>query len=105
MALKLAGRLGSLVHLEHVDRRPGATRHTPVRAFRRGDRVAVGASFGREPDWVKNVQAAGHAHIRVGGEALDHPRLVDLVDAAPLPPWCRIALRYIVRTNTASSST
>ena len=102
VALKLAGRLGSLVDLQHVGRRSGATRHTPVRAFRRGDRVVVGANFGHQADWVKNVQAAGHAHMRMRGEALDldNPRLVDVVDAAPLlPSWFRIALRYIVRTE------
>lgn len=102
VALKLAGRLGSLVGLEHVGRRSGATRHTPVRAFRRGDHVVGGANFGLEADWVKNVQAAGGAHMRIRGGALDltNPRLVDLVDAAPLlPPWFRIALRYIVHTK------
>ena len=102
VALKLAGRLGSLVDLEHVGRRSGVTRHTPVRAFRRDDHVVIGANFGQEADWVKNVQAAGHAHMRIRGEALDldNPRLVDLVDAAPLlPPWFRIALRSIVRTE------
>jgi len=73
VALRLAGR-AALADLEHVGRCSGVVRHTPVRAFRRGDLVVVGANFGRESDWVKNVLAAG------------------------MPRWFGLGLRYVVRT-------
>lgn len=102
LALRVAGRFGSLVELEHVGRRSGLTRHTPVRAFRRGDRVVAGANFGSDSDWVKNVMAAGQARMRMRGRTLllSNPQLVDLSEAVALiPAWFRVALRYVVRTQ------
>src|SRR6266536_6024816 len=77
MALRFVGR-AALADLEHVGRRSGLVRHTPVRAFRRGDKVVVGINFGRESDWVKNILAAGRCRMRLGGEQLElgAPRVV-----------------------------
>ena len=102
VALRVAGRAGSLVDLEHVGRRSGITRHTPVRAFRRGTTVAVGANFGAGSDWVKNVLAANGCSMTMSGRllALTEPRLVPLPEAAwVFPAWFRLGLRHLVRTD------
>ena len=102
VALRIAGHAGSLVDLEHVGRRSGIVRHTPVRAFRRGDVVAVGANFGAESDWVQNVLAAGACSLTMSGQVLDldEPRLVTLSEASwVFPAWFRLGLRHLVRTD------
>ncbi len=101
-ALRRAGRAGSLADLEHVGRRTGLTRHTPLRAFRRGDVVAVGVNFGQRSDWVRNVLAAGAARMALGGLCLEltEPRLLTLQEAGwVFPWWFRIGLRHLVRTE------
>ena len=100
VALRLAGR-AALADLEHLGRCSGVVRHTPVRAFRRGDLVVVGANFGRESDWVKNVLAAGGCRMRLGEQQLQlgDPRLVPLRQGARgIPRWFGLGLRYVVRT-------
>jgi deazaflavin-dependent oxidoreductase (nitroreductase family) len=102
VTLKIAGHAGSLVDLQHIGRRTGTARHTPVRAFRRGDTVAVGVNFGVESDWVKNVLATGGCSMTMSGRRLDltEPRLVALSDAAwVFPAWFHLGLRYLVRTD------
>ena len=102
VALRVAGRTGSLANLEHVGRRSGTVRHTPVRAFRRGDIVAIGANFGAESDWVKNVVAAGRCSMKISGRVLafTEPRLVIFPEASWIfPVWFRFGLRYLVRTD------
>jgi deazaflavin-dependent oxidoreductase (nitroreductase family) len=102
VTLKIAGHAGSLADLQHLGRRTGTVRHTPVRAFRRGDTVAVGVNFGVESDWVKNVVAAGGCSLTMSGRRLDlsEPRLVDLSDAAwVFPAWFHLGLRYLARTD------
>ena len=102
LARRVAGRFGSLVELEHIGRRSGTTRRTPIRAFRRGNRVVAGANFGSEADWVKNVLASGHARMLLRGRILllRKPELVALSEAGTLMPrWFRTALRYVVRTQ------
>jgi hypothetical protein len=44
-ALRFAGR-GALADVEHVGRRTGLVRRTPVRAFRTHDTVVIGVNFG-----------------------------------------------------------
>jgi deazaflavin-dependent oxidoreductase (nitroreductase family) len=65
----MAGHL-AFADLEHVGRKSGTVRHTPVRAFRSGDTVIVGLNFGRQSDWYQNIKAAGTCRMRLGGEQL-----------------------------------
>ena len=102
IALRFAGGFGSLVVLEHLGRRSGKVRHTPVRAFRRDGVVAVGANFGAQSDWVKNVLAAGGYRMTMRGHRLrlSEPRLVPLEEAmAVFPAWFSLGLRYLVHTE------
>jgi deazaflavin-dependent oxidoreductase (nitroreductase family) len=101
IALRGAGRR-AVVDLEHVGRRSGTVRHTPLRGFRVGDEVVVGLNFGRESDWFKNIRAAGHCRMRIGHEwvELGPPRLVSARDGTSgMPRWFGWGLRYVVRTK------
>src|SRR5512135_1085699 len=69
MTLHLAGH-AAFADLEHVGRKSGIVRHTPVRAFRAGDTVIIGLNFGRQSDWYQNIKAVGTCRIRLGGEQL-----------------------------------
>lgn len=102
VARRLAGRVGSLALITHTGRRTGRTYQTPVRAFRRGDLIAVGANFGADSDWVKNVLSAGGCTMVLRGERLrlTEARLVPLDDLPPVfPRWFETGLRHLVRTE------
>ncbi|MBE1495896.1 deazaflavin-dependent oxidoreductase (nitroreductase family) [Amycolatopsis lexingtonensis] len=98
--LRMAGHL-AFADLEHVGRRSGRTRHTPVRAFRNRDTVVIGLNFGRRSDWYRNIEAAGTCRIRLGGRelTLGAPELVPVEQGTKAMPWpFRFALRHIVHT-------
>jgi deazaflavin-dependent oxidoreductase (nitroreductase family) len=100
--LRLAGRGGALADLEHVGRVSGTVRHTPLRAFLVGDSVLVGANFGSESDWVKNIRAAGTCRMRLGDELLDlgEPRVLPVREGIRgMPWWFGLGLRFVVRTK------
>jgi deazaflavin-dependent oxidoreductase (nitroreductase family) len=100
MTLRLAGH-AAFADLEHVGRRSGVLRHTPVRAFRIGDTVVVGLNFGRQSDWFKNIKTAGTCHMRLGDQrlTLGAPRLVPVEQGTRNLPWLfRVALRHVVHT-------
>jgi deazaflavin-dependent oxidoreductase (nitroreductase family) len=100
VALRLAGHL-AFADLEHVGRKSGLARHTPVRAFRVHNNVVIGLNFGREVDWLKNIQAAGGCRVRLGGELLElgAPRVVSAAHGVQGTPWIfRFAVTYLVRT-------
>jgi deazaflavin-dependent oxidoreductase (nitroreductase family) len=100
VALRFAGR-GSLADLEHVGRRSGAVRHTPLRAFRSRDMVVIGLNFGRESDWLKNIEAAGRCRMLLNDEVLElgAPRVVPVSEGVQgMPRWFGLGLRYLVRT-------
>lgn len=100
MTLHLAGH-AAFADLEHVGRKSGIVRHTPVRAFRAGDTVIIGLNFGRQSDWCQNIKAAGTCHIRLSGEqfTLGAPALVPADQAArDLPRLFSFALKHVVYT-------
>lgn len=75
--LRLAG-FGSMVDLEHVGRRSGTVRHTPLMAFRQGGTVTVALTYGRQVEWLRNIRAAGRSRMRMGDAilTLGPPRLL-----------------------------
>lgn len=69
VTIKLAGH-GSIIDLEHVGRRSGTVRHTPLMAFRQGGTVTIALTYGPDVQWLKNVRSAGGARIHMAGEIL-----------------------------------
>ena len=69
MTLHFAGH-AAFADLEHTGRKSGIVHHAPVRAFRTGETVVVGLNFGRQPDWYRNIKAAGTCRMRPGREQL-----------------------------------
>jgi deazaflavin-dependent oxidoreductase (nitroreductase family) len=101
MTLHLAGH-AAFADLEHVGRKSGTVRHTPVRAFRSGDSVVIGLNFGRQSDWYRNIKAAGTCRLRLGREqlTLGPPVLVPAREGVKGMPWpFRFALRHVIHTT------
>ena len=101
MTLHLAGH-AAFADLEHLGRKSGTLRHTPVRAFRTGDTVVIGPNFGRQSDWYRNIKAAGTCRLRLRGEqlTLGAPTLVPVQQGVKGTPWpFRFALRHVVHTT------
>jgi deazaflavin-dependent oxidoreductase (nitroreductase family) len=102
MTLRLAGHL-AFADLEHVGRRSGVVRHTPLRAFRARDRVLIGINFGTGSDWLKNIQAAGRCRMRLGAELLElgTPRIVPVREGVRgMPRAFGFVLTHVVRTTS-----
>lgn len=100
VTLRFAGHV-AFADLEHIGRRSGTVRHTPLRAFRTDDKVMIGLNFGRESDWLKNIQAAGRCRMRLGDEQLElgAPRIVPVKQGVEGMPWLfGVVLRYVVHT-------
>jgi deazaflavin-dependent oxidoreductase (nitroreductase family) len=84
----LAGhRRSEIATLEHVGRRSGTKRLTPVHpeATQNGFRIVV--PLGMQSEWARNVIAAGHCRIQLHDQVfdLDEPAMVDAGDATDLP--------------------
>lgn len=83
LLIHLAG-VGWFADLEHVGRRTGAVRHTPLMAFRDGDRVTVALTYGAGVQWLKNIRAAGRCRMHLGGRLLELGAPRDLTQAQGL---------------------
>jgi deazaflavin-dependent oxidoreductase (nitroreductase family) len=85
----------------HVGRRSGTVRHTPVNIFEHGAGYAIALTYGRESEWVKNVEAAGGCVIETRGRhvRLAHPTLVH-DPLRRMVPWpVRLVLRLMGVTD------
>ncbi|TFH70611.1 nitroreductase family deazaflavin-dependent oxidoreductase [Cellulomonas sp. HD19AZ1] len=97
--LRLAG-IGSIVDLEHVGRKTGTVRHTPLIAFRRGGVVTIALTYGSDVQWLANVRHAGGCRMRMGREilSLGAPRVLEPADAMTrIPQPQRALLRWPIR--------
>ncbi len=75
LTLPLASRLPWFGVLEHVGRRSGTVRRTPLNIFRSGtDRWVVALTYGSGVQWLRNIEAAGECRMLVRGRWL---RLTD----------------------------
>jgi deazaflavin-dependent oxidoreductase (nitroreductase family) len=87
LIMKLAGRphFHMAARLTHTGRRSGRTYTTPVGARLAGDIVLIPLTFGNQSDWSRNVLAAGHCHLRLGGTDYDAaaPTLLSPQEAGP----------------------
>jgi deazaflavin-dependent oxidoreductase (nitroreductase family) len=77
LTLPLAGTLPWFGVLEHVGRRSGIVRRTPLNVFRSGeDGWVVALTYGPGVQWLRNIEAAGECRMLVRGRwlRLDAPR-------------------------------
>lgn len=98
----VAGSKGEIGLLEHVGRKTGTVRVTPVHPVRTDGGFRIIVPLGLESQWAQNVMAAGHCRLQVGEVIyeLDEPQLVT-PDTAGLPEpvtqlmaW--LGFRYLV---------
>lgn len=87
--LRTAGTPGAYASvIRHVGRRSGRPYETPVGAFATEDGFVIALPYGSDPDWLKNVMAAGTATLVHEGSthAVDRPELIATTAAAPYLP-------------------
>jgi len=91
--LRMAGRPNwYAARLEHVGRRSGRLYATPVVAKPVTGGYAVPLPYGRNVDWLRNLEAGGRARLQVGGQRyrVANPRIVPLAEIeAQLPVFYR----------------
>ena len=73
--------------LEHVGRRSGMKRLTPVHPEATQDGFRIVVPLGMQSEWARNVIAAGYCRIHLHGQVfdLDEPTMVDAGEAKDLP--------------------
>ena len=80
---------GELGLIEHVGRKTGIVRVSPVHPVRTANGFRIVVPLGLESQWARNVLTAGRCRLQVGDIVyeLDEPMLVSplLVDDIPLP--------------------
>jgi deazaflavin-dependent oxidoreductase (nitroreductase family) len=83
--------------LEHVGRRSGEVRHTPLNVFRRGERYVFALTYGPDVEWVANVLATSECRIKTRGRwvRLVEPRRFTDPSRRRVPWIVRIVLRLI----------
>jgi deazaflavin-dependent oxidoreductase (nitroreductase family) len=85
----------------HVGRASGRVRRTPVNIFARGREYVIALTYGRDSEWVRNVQAAGGCVVQTRGRhiRLAHPRVVHDPSRRMMPWPVRLILRLIDVTD------
>jgi deazaflavin-dependent oxidoreductase (nitroreductase family) len=92
-----AGRLPWFGILEHVGRRSGTVRQTPINIFPRRERYVIALTYGPEVEWLKNVLAAGGCRVRIQGRwvSLTAPRRFRDRRRVAVPPIVRLPLAVL----------
>jgi deazaflavin-dependent oxidoreductase (nitroreductase family) len=94
---------GELGLIEHIGRKSGTVRITPIHPVRTPEGFRIIAPLGAASEWARNVTAAGHCRIQVGEvvHELDEPHLVLPSEIEGLPgtatrvmDW--LGFRYLV---------
>ena len=92
-----ANHLPGFAVVTHVGRVSGRTYRTPVNMFRQGDDYVFPMTYGRDADWVRNVDAAGACDVTTRGRTvrLVAPRHYADPARRDVPAPVRTALRLI----------
>ena len=78
--------------IRHTGRRSGKSYATPVVAEQVAGGFILPLPYGEDVDWLRNLLAAGHATITVGGRTYDvaEPTVIEAATAGPqLSPYRR----------------
>lgn len=87
--MRTAGQPGSVTGvIRHVGRRSGRHYETPVGPFATDDGFVIVLPYGRRPDWLRNVLAAGSAEIVYEGRTVDvgAPEVLTTAEVMPYLP-------------------
>jgi deazaflavin-dependent oxidoreductase (nitroreductase family) len=87
--------------LTHIGRRSGTVRHTPVNVFKHGSGYAIALTYGRDSEWVRNVEAASGCVIETRGRRvrLSRPTIVHDPSRRMVPGPVRLFLRLLGVTD------
>ena len=90
----LARHMPGMGVVVHVGRKTHRQYRTPVLIFRRGDRLIIALTYGRESQWVANVLAANGCELETEGRRLrlSHPRLFHDEQRRTMPGLVRFVL-------------
>ena len=90
----LARHMPGMGVVVHVGRKTHRQYRTPVLVFRRGDRLIIALTYGREAQWVANVLAANGCELETGGCTLrlSHPHLFHDEERRAMPAFVRFML-------------
>ena len=88
---------GEIGLLEHIGRKSGLVRVTPVHPVRTPAGFRIVVPLGVESQWALNVLAAGHCRLQVGDvvHELDEPLLVAPSDVEGLPELATQAMDWL----------
>ena len=87
---------GPFAMLRHVGRRSGKQYETPIMVWRMKDGFMIVLTYGRNTDWLRNLQAADQGNLRWHKReyTFKKPELIDAKTAEPaLPPFIKFVLR------------
>jgi deazaflavin-dependent oxidoreductase (nitroreductase family) len=104
---RFAARLPGFGIVTHVGRKSRKLYRTPVNVFRAPDGFLIALTYGRDSEWVKNVQAAGGCELetRRVRYQLSAPTIVHDPTRRRFPIPVRIVLRIIGANDFLQLST
>jgi deazaflavin-dependent oxidoreductase (nitroreductase family) len=90
-----AARLPGFAIVTHIGRRSGREYSNPVNLFHRDDRYVIALTYGADSQWVRNVLAAGEAHVLTRGRTIHlvEPEVVHDPSRSHVPAPVRPMLR------------
>ena len=90
----VGGRRSPWAFVEHVGRKSGTVRRTPILPHVSGDHVVVPLPYGHNAHWARNILAAGHCRLQFHEQVyeLDEPQVLPATEVSELPTWRRRSL-------------
>jgi deazaflavin-dependent oxidoreductase (nitroreductase family) len=96
-----AGWIPPLAIVEHRGRISGRKYKTPILAFPTSNGYVFALTYGRNVDWVKNLQASGYGFLKYNGDAdqIHSLRHVSIEDVKEMFPVMVRLLLHILKVN------
>jgi deazaflavin-dependent oxidoreductase (nitroreductase family) len=88
---------GELALIEHVGRKSGTVRRTPIHPMPTQDGFRIIVPIGEQSEWARNVLAAGHCRLVLGDRLieLDEPVLETPAEVPDLPQPMRAVFEWL----------
>jgi deazaflavin-dependent oxidoreductase (nitroreductase family) len=93
----ISGSRGELGLIEHVGRKSGSVRRTPIHPMPTADGFRIIVPIGERSQWARNVLAAGHCRLNFGDRLieLDAPVLETPAEVPDLPRPVRALFEWL----------